>query len=716
MNGLCPAQDADVVDADLGARDRRRAMFDALFVGIVITVVVGAAIGGAWSASSTHARDSGRERLVTLARFAADQIDPSLHGLLRQREQLDDHLYRRAIEPLRRLRRTLPEIRRIYTLVGDGAQVRYVLDAAEPGDDDGHRGEARAAIGDPVTSDVASKRLALGGDGRPRALASVEPYAGPHGSRMSGYAPFYDSAGRLAGVAAVDLDARSYVAPLRDARRRLLLGLLPASLLILALTCGTFRMRLRNLTAARALRDAALVEHRSARRDRLTQLANRIGFTERLVEAAARVTGGTQPGFAVLFLDFDHFKLVNDTMGHAAGDELLRQVAARLRRALDLRDGLDKGPGANVVARFGGDEFVVLANDVAGEAAARVLADRLLRELAPCYEINGTEVTSTASIGVAVNSLQHDDVEALIRYADVAMYAAKRNGRGCYVMFDDAMQASLVRRVTIERSLLTAIGTPQLRLAYQPIVELETGRLTSVEALLRWSHPELGELSPREFVPIAEESGLIGSLGEWVVREACRQHAQWREQDPDAAPETVNVNVSRAELALGERFVERVRAALTEAGLPPQALQLELAERDVLRDGASNTGLMRSLRSLGVRLAMDEFGSGTSSLARLRDFPFDSVKVDRSFVLGMATSRDVMALMHATLTLLDNLGMSSIAEGVEDAAQLAILQSLGCRHAQGRLIGDAVPGARLLDRGWSTGKACAKPLVRTSAA
>lgn len=721
MIGHTPAQEAEAAGPHDALRaERRRAGVEAALVGLVIAGVVGAAIAGAWSASTSHARAASRDRLDTLARFAADQVDPSLHGLLRRREQTDDHLHRRALEPLQRLRTVLPEVKRVYTVVLDGPDLRYVLDATTPGDADRDGREDRAAIGDPVTSDTVTKRLALGGgaDGIARSVTTQAPYAGLGGTVvMSGYVPFHDRAGRLAGAAGVDVDAAAYVAQLNEARRRLLWGLLPAALLILALTCGTYRLRLRGHSSARIARDAAWQEHRSARRDRLTQCANRLGFTERLADASGRIASGNQAGLAVLFLDFDHFKLVNDTMGHAAGDELLRQIATRLRGALELRDALDVAPRVNVVARFGGDEFVVLANDVAGEPAAHALAERLLQALAPAYLINGTEVRSTASIGVAVDTLQRDDAESLIRYADVAMYAAKRNGRGCCVMFDDSMQASLARRVTIERSLLKAIGTSQLQLAYQPIIELETGRLAAVEALLRWSHPQLGELSPREFVPIAEESGLIGPLGEWVLGEACRQLASWRARFPGLAPETINVNVSRAELALGERLVDRIRAALADAGLPAQSLQLELAERDVLRADPSNAGLMRALRELGVRLAMDEFGSGTSSLARLREHPFDTVKVDRSFVHGMATSRDVMALMHATLTLLENVGMSSIAEGVEDAAQLAILQSLGCRYAQGKHLGDAVPGDRVIEWHRQRGAAHLQPVVgRPSAA
>jgi EAL domain-containing protein (putative c-di-GMP-specific phosphodiesterase class I) len=282
----------------------------------------------------------------------------------------------------------------------------------------------------------------------------------------------------------------------------------------------------------------------------------------------------------------------------------------------------------------------------------------------------------------------------------VAMYEAKKSGRGCCVEFDATMRARITRRVLLESSLMTAIGTPQVSLAYQPIVELESGRMVAVEALLRWRHPELGEVEPAEFVPLAEETGLIVPLGAWVMREACQQLAAWQRQDPQSAPALISVNLSRAELALGSRLVERIRDALLESGLAPQCLQIEIAEREVVRNPGVVVEILQDLRQLGVRLSMDEFGTGTSSLSCLRGFPFDTVKIDRSFTRGLASNRDVMALIHATLTLVENLGMASVAEGIEDTAQLAILQSLGCRFAQGRLFSQPLAGAELLD-GWN---------------
>jgi EAL domain-containing protein (putative c-di-GMP-specific phosphodiesterase class I) len=248
----------------------------------------------------------------------------------------------------------------------------------------------------------------------------------------------------------------------------------------------------------------------------------------------------------------------------------------------------------------------------------------------------------------------------------------------------------------IETSLRQAIGTPDFYLAYQPIVELDTGRMVSVEALARWDHPKFGSIAPSEFIPIAEESGLIIAVGEWVLRQACQAMRGWMTQDPARAPMMMSVNVSRAELALGRMFVERVISILRETGLEPQRLQLEITEREIMREPKCSLEALRQFRLLGVKIAMDDFGTGTSSLACLRDYPLDTVKIDRSFLISLATSREVLALIHATLLLIDNLGMTSVAEGVEETSQLAVLQSLGCNYAQGYLFSRPVRAEQLI--------------------
>jgi diguanylate cyclase (GGDEF)-like protein/PAS domain S-box-containing protein len=433
----------------------------------------------------------------------------------------------------------------------------------------------------------------------------------------------------------------------------------------------------------------------AVRLDKLTGLASRTLFMERLQWAIRRVRSGGQP-FAVLFLDFDHFKRINDSLGHEVGDELLRQIGDRLRRALRASDAMSDEFDGNLVARFGGDEFVILLNDARSGADVGKLADRLLNFLAAPYHVGDREVHLTASIGIVTSDHCLESAEAVIRNADVAMYEAKHSGRACSVIFDEAMHTRLTRNVTIESSLRKALGTSQLSLVYQPIIELATGRMASAEALLRWEHPQLGVISPSEFVPIAEESGLIVPMGDWVLQEACRALVRWRREAPDRAPATVSVNISRAELGLGQRLLDRVQMILERAGLPASCLQLEVTEREVMRDPTATHALMLWLRQIGVRLGMDDFGTGTSSLACLRDYPFDIVKIDRSFVRDLSDRRDVLAVIQATITLVENLGMASVAEGVETASQLRILRSLGCRYAQGYYFRKPVPAELLL--------------------
>jgi EAL domain-containing protein (putative c-di-GMP-specific phosphodiesterase class I) len=259
------------------------------------------------------------------------------------------------------------------------------------------------------------------------------------------------------------------------------------------------------------------------------------------------------------------------------------------------------------------------------------------------------------------------------------------------VVFDESMHTRLTRHVTIETGLRNAIGSTQLYIEFQPIIELATGRVVSAEALLRWQHPTLGVISPAEFIPIAEESGLIVPVGRWVQQQACQALAQWRALDPARSPASISVNVSRAELALGNKLFVQLSQALEQAGLPPHCLTLEVTEREVMRDPEASLKLMNELRRMGIKLSMDDFGTGTSSLALLRNYPFDTIKIHRSFVCDLPGSREALAVLHATIHLIENLGMTSLAEGVETGAQAAVLQSLGCRRAQGYLFGRPVP-------------------------
>jgi diguanylate cyclase (GGDEF)-like protein len=679
-----PDEQAEVAPSarHLTARDRQRVLLEALGVALLITLAAAAGTAGMWISYQRTQIDTYRSHLVEMARAAAVQIDPELHALIRRPEQIDSPEYRRAVAPLRRLRLSVPGIRYVYTLVRDGPYIRFILDSADPGINSNGI-EDRSGVWEISNNKTVAIQIALSSNGLPgKPVATDEPYTDPWGTFMTGYAPFYDGSGKQAGAVGIDMDAGIYFARLAAARNRAVYGMAPAGILVVAFSLLFYRVRLRGLSALRGVAAGAAELSVAVRRDRLTGLPNRTVFMERLEQAIERAGRDCTHRFAVLFLDFDHFKLVNDTMGHEAGDELLRQIADRLRGALRAADTMGKDDG-NIVARFGGDEFVVLINELNSEAEVQRIAERLLNTLVPHYTIGNREVHSTASIGIVTSDQRMESAEAVIRNADVAMYEAKRSGRACSVVFNEAMHVRLTRHVTIESALRKAIDTPQLYVVYQPIVELATGRMVSAEALLRWQHPDMGMISPAEFIPIAEESGLIVPLGGWVLQEACGALAHWRRCHPAQAPATVSVNISRAELALGARLLERIHEALAQAGLPAHCLQLEVTEREVMRDAAASHRLMCELQTLGVRLAMDDFGTGTSSLACLRDYPFDTIKVDRSFVSGLPEDQDMHAVIQATNLLVENLGMASVAEGVEHASQVAVLQSLGCRYAQG---------------------------------
>ena len=446
--------------------------------------------------------------------------------------------------------------------------------------------------------------------------------------------------------------------------------------------------------SSRKAMESALM--RAAQQDPLTGLPNRAVFMERVEQILTRRSRAAVPPFAVLFLDFDHFKLINDTLGHKAGDELLRQIGVRLESALLDDEAKPLLHGAPLVSRFGGDEFLILIRGVDGAEHAMAIAQKVLQALRPVYNVFGSEVHSIASVGIVTSEQCSTGAEEIVRNADVAMYEAKRAGRGRAVVFNDSMHARLTRHVAIESSLRRAIERDELYLEYQPVVDLHTGERVYVEALVRWRHPVLGLVSPDEFIPLAEESGLIVAVGQWVLRTACQTMAGWRRQDPVRAPERISVNISRPELALGGGLVEEIETTLRATGVPAECLQLEVTERDVMRSPDAARDVLRRLRALGIKLAMDDFGTGHSSLAVLRTYPFDTIKIDRSFLQDLHSSREVLAVIHATIHLIQNLSMISLAEGLEDATQVAILQSLGCEHAQGFFFSRPLPAHQVL--------------------
>jgi diguanylate cyclase (GGDEF)-like protein len=414
-----------------------------------------------------------------------------------------------------------------------------------------------------------------------------------------------------------------------------------------------------------------LAVRHQALHDRVTGLPNRSLLLDRLGHALA-LGGRRRREVAVLFLDLDHFKVINDTLGHAAGDELLAQVAPRLREAVRPAD---------TVARFGGDEFVLLCENVGG-AEATAIARRVLRSFAAPLEVAGHEHFVNASGGLALSRPRGDTAESLLRDADAAMYLAKERGRGRYEIFDEDLRRRALARLQMEADLRRALTAGELELHYQPIVDLAGGGVRAAEALVRWRDPDRGLLTPQDFLAVAEEAGLIAPLTEWVLKAALEQAAAWRAGHPALAELVVAVNVSSADVARVD-FVDAVADALTTTGLPPDALSLEISEAALQDPGESGVGTLRLLRHLGVRITLDDFGTGSSSLSHLERFPVSALKIDRSFVARLQGGIAQAPVARAILGLADALDLEVVAEGVETPEEEQGLLELGCRLAQG---------------------------------
>jgi diguanylate cyclase (GGDEF)-like protein len=419
---------------------------------------------------------------------------------------------------------------------------------------------------------------------------------------------------------------------------------------------------------------------RHAFNDSLTGLANRALFLDRLEQALLRAQRAGR-SVTVLYLDVDRFKLVNDSLGHVVGDALLVGVADRIRRAVR---------GAETVARLGGDEFAVLLEEVDSHEDAVLVSDRIGELLKAPLQIDDREVHVSASIGIASGA---GPADALLRDADVAMYRAKADGRGRSRVFEPAMHADAVARLELEADLQRAIDRREFVAHYQPIVELVDGRVLGVEALARWEHPERGLVPPCDFIPVAEETGLIVPIGEIILRTACRQAALWQAELGDRSF-AVSVNVAARQL-VEPAFVETVRAAIDDAGLAPRTLLLELTETVLMQDTDASVAQLRALKELDVRIAIDDFGTGYSSLRYLQRFPIEILKIAKPFVDGVAHDGDEAILARAVVELGRSLGLATIAEGIEESDQGAALQALGCALGQGFLYSRPLPAAQL---------------------
>jgi diguanylate cyclase (GGDEF)-like protein/PAS domain S-box-containing protein len=418
--------------------------------------------------------------------------------------------------------------------------------------------------------------------------------------------------------------------------------------------------------------------------DPLTGLPNRLYFLDRLEDSIQKGTSDNGSnagfGFAVLFVDLDRFKLVNDSLGHAAGDELLTGIARRLRTSIRETGGGNGRGGHSVVARLGGDEFAVLLNDV-NQHDAVLVADRILENLSSPFQIAGRQVFATVSIGIAP-SASAATPEDLLRNADTAMYHAKAKGKARSEVFDEKMRDRAKARLEIETDLRKALDLKQLVLFYQPQVSLTNGRTIGYEALIRWQHPERGLVPPSEFIPVAEETDLIVPIGRWVIREACRQMAEWHRTFTVESQLTISVNVSYRQLS-DTSLVNDVKKILAETGLPATSLKLELTESSIMSNADVAISILQQLKDIGVGLEIDDFGTGYSSLSYLNRLPFDTVKIDRSFVKDLQSSGESAEIVKTILDLARSMNMTVVAEGVETTAQLEALSALGCGFAQG---------------------------------
>ena len=409
-----------------------------------------------------------------------------------------------------------------------------------------------------------------------------------------------------------------------------------------------------------------------ARHDALTNLANRALLREKLQQALLRLVRGQ--GFAVLCLDLDRFKSVNDTLGHPVGDALLKQVSERLLSC--VRQG-------DVVARLGGDEFAIIQANVRHADSTEALAARIVEEVSRHYEIGGQRIDISTSIGMTLAPRDGSDADQLMKNADLALYRAKADGRHGYSFFKPEMNDRIQVRRKMEIELRKAFDEEQLELYYQPILSLDSQRVTGFEALLRWTHPKRGAVPPEEFIELAEEIGLIGELGEWALRQACMQAARW------SAPVKVAINLSP--LQIKRELIEVVLQAIAASGLSPDRLELEITESVLLQDSQNTLATLHQLRQLGVRVAMDDFGTGYCSLSYLRSFPFDRIKIDRAFIGDMDRSDESRAIVETIIRLGNHLGMSTVAEGIENFEQLKLLSAAGCTQAQGYYFSPPVP-------------------------
>ena len=425
----------------------------------------------------------------------------------------------------------------------------------------------------------------------------------------------------------------------------------------------------------------------AASHDALTSLPNRAQFIQKLSDVIAAAQPRPDYRFAVMFLDLDHFKVINDSLGHDAGDQLLTAMARRLHECVSR---LPIACDGRMVARLGGDEFVVLLDGICDPSDACHVAEEILAAAAQPFATRDHEIHTGVSIGIMIGDPRYRQPEDVLRDADTALYRAKNAGRARYAVFDERMHESAMLRLRLENELRRAIDHDEIHAHYQPIVALESGSLEGFEALARWEHPDRGLLLPGDFIPVAEETGLIIPLGWKMLESACRQLRQIQHTFPHRPASSISVNISQRQLT-EKSFIDRLAGLIERTGIEPRLLKLELTESMLMQHASSITPLLSEIRELGVTLAMDDFGTGHSSLSCLHRFPLDLLKIDRAFIANMGLNRQYAAVVHAVITLAHNLGIAVVAEGVETLDQVVQLQSLDCDFAQGYFFSKPVP-------------------------
>ncbi|WP_414752362.1 putative bifunctional diguanylate cyclase/phosphodiesterase [Anabaena sp. CCY 9910] len=433
---------------------------------------------------------------------------------------------------------------------------------------------------------------------------------------------------------------------------------------------------------SRDITDRKLAEERlvhDALHDVLTGLPNRVLFIDRLRRAVEYAKRYSDHLFAVLFLDLDRFKFINDSLGHTIGDQLLVIIAQRLIECLRPTD---------IAARFGGDEFIILLEGIQDISDTVRVVERIQEKLLVPVDLSGHEIFTTASIGISLSATGYEQPEDLLRNADIAMYRAKARGKACYEIFNSEMHVQIVERLQLENDLRKAIERHEFLVYYQPIVSLASGRIIGFEALVRWLHPEQGIVFPEEFMPIAQETGLIIPIDAWVLREACRQTRQWQEQISSQSvnlhqqPLSISINLCSSRFSQ-KKLLEDINQVLQDTGLDAQSLKLEITESVIMENGENATTMLYQLRNLGIELAIDDFGTGYSSLGRLHNFPINGLKIDQSFVSGRGVEAGNLHIVETIVTLSSKLGVDVTAEGVETPAQLQRLRELKCEYGQG---------------------------------